>query len=139
MARFRKGQSGNPAGRPKGVRDCRVRYRDMIEPHVPALIERVISLALGGDTRACRLLMDRVIPTLRPQEAPLLPTNCAVAESARPDSLIASMARGELAPDNALTAMSVLLQRARLREIEDLESRLNRLELALEPRDESPQ
>ncbi len=48
MARFKKGQSGNPAGRPKGIKDRRVKYRELLEQHTPALVSKTVELALGG-------------------------------------------------------------------------------------------
>ena len=42
MARFKKGQSGNRAGRPKGIKDRRVKYRELLEPHAQALVKKAV-------------------------------------------------------------------------------------------------
>jgi Family of unknown function (DUF5681) len=67
---FRKGQSGNPAGRPKGIQDKRVNLRKLLEPHAEALVEKAVALALEGDTTALRLCLERLVPAYRAQEMP---------------------------------------------------------------------
>jgi len=49
MAKYRKGQSGNPKGRLKGVVDRRSRYLALIEQHMPDVVSQVVSAALGGN------------------------------------------------------------------------------------------
>lgn len=62
---FKKGQSGNPQGRPAGTGDKRRELRALLEPHAPALIEKAVELALAGDITALRLCLDRIIPPMR--------------------------------------------------------------------------
>ena len=58
---FVKGQSGNPAGRPK---NCGViaELRGSINQHVPEIIERLVKAAKSGDVLAAKLLLERVVP-----------------------------------------------------------------------------
>lgn len=62
MSKFKKGQSGNPGGRPRGVTDRRTAYAGLIEQHIPELIEAAIKMAKAGDVQAMRLCIERVIP-----------------------------------------------------------------------------
>lgn len=62
---FKKGKSGNPKGRPAGTGDKRRELRALLEPHASALIEKAVQMALGGDTTALRLCLDRIIPPMR--------------------------------------------------------------------------
>ena len=65
---FQKGQSGNPAGRPKGSKDKRTELRELLTPHAPALIDKAIEMALDGDTAAMKMCLDRIIPAMRAVE-----------------------------------------------------------------------
>ena len=62
---FKKGQSGNPSGRPKGVKDKRTELRELLEPHAEALVKKAVDLALMGDTSALRLCLERIIPAVK--------------------------------------------------------------------------
>jgi hypothetical protein len=69
--RFKPGQSGNPHGRPKGARNFKTELREELAELVAfregdreitiskqrALIKRIVSSALAGDTRAITNLM----------------------------------------------------------------------------------
>ncbi|CAJ0691643.1 hypothetical protein KXR69_16090 [Ralstonia holmesii] len=49
---FQKGQSGNPAGKPKGAKDKRTALRELLQPHAEQLVQKAVKLALDGDTTA---------------------------------------------------------------------------------------
>lgn len=71
-SQFRKGQSGNPKGRPKGSRNFKTDARDMLKAPVPVkengrtrtvstqmgALLRLREKALSGDTRALNRLLD---------------------------------------------------------------------------------
>jgi hypothetical protein len=40
---FTKGFSGNPAGRPKGIKDKRYRFNEAIESMIPQVLDSVLS------------------------------------------------------------------------------------------------
>ena len=54
MTQFIPGQSGNPAGRPKGARGLRTQRRVMLAEHVPQIVESIKLIALHGDTEDFR-------------------------------------------------------------------------------------
>ncbi len=84
--RFLPGQSGNPAGKQKGLRNYITHERLMLEsalrdyvgdPNQSAKliagIDRVLNIALEGEDKdalsAMKLLLDRVMPAMPPKEA----------------------------------------------------------------------
>jgi len=62
MAKFKKGVSGNPDGRPKGIADKRTELAKLLLPHAEALVAKAVELALAGDPQALRLCIERLIP-----------------------------------------------------------------------------
>ena len=62
-ARFRKGQSGNPSGRPRGARNKTTRAVEaLLDGEAEALTRKAIERALEGDTTALCLCLDRLLP-----------------------------------------------------------------------------
>lgn len=66
---FQSGKSGNPSGRPKGLIDKRSTLRGMLEPHAKDIVEKLVSLAKGGDLTALKLCVERLIPRVRQDES----------------------------------------------------------------------
>lgn len=62
MSKFAEGQSGNPAGRPRGIKDRRVLFAEMLGEHKQALFDKALELALNGNEQMLRLLLDRLLP-----------------------------------------------------------------------------
>src|SRR5690242_17622219 len=63
---FRPGQSGNPAGRPRGSRNrASLEMEGLLEGAVPRLTQQAIDRALEGSDLALRLCMQRILPVLR--------------------------------------------------------------------------
>jgi hypothetical protein len=65
---FAKGESGNPGGRPKKLREVEAAIEAATEPaKVVAVVEKLQELALGGDVHAARVYLDRVLGPVRPE------------------------------------------------------------------------
>jgi hypothetical protein len=126
---WRKGQSGNPKGRPPGVGEV-ARLRAAISAHVPAIIARLVERAtLEGDTQAARLLLERVLPPVKPVAlAEAVPVPAAGSLGERAEAVLAAMAAGETSPDAAEAALAGLATVARLRLVDELEVRVRALE-----------
>ncbi len=66
VTQFRPGQSGNPAGRPKGSRNkTTIAIEVLINGAAPDIANKAIELARAGDTSMIRALLDRVAPQRR--------------------------------------------------------------------------
>src|SRR5438128_11745199 len=68
---FQKGQSGNPDGRPVGIRDKRVALRELLVPHADELVAKVVEMALAGDAAALRICIDRLKPAAKSKDDPV--------------------------------------------------------------------
>lgn len=63
---FKKGQSGNPAGKPKGAGDRRLEIRRMLEARGTEVVETLLDMALvDRDPHALKLIMERISPKPR--------------------------------------------------------------------------
>jgi hypothetical protein len=128
---FAPGQSGNPAGKPKGARHRTTLLAErLMQTDVVEVVHAVINQAKGGDTSAAKLILERIAPVRRGAavqlELPELRTpqdvGGAIAE------LVRAMAEGQITVDEALTVSHVLESRLRAIETIDLDARLSALE-----------
>ena len=130
---FKKGESGNPAGRPRGSVNKNLQVlRDAAEAILPDLIER----AKSGDLEAQKLILDRGTPRLRavsmPEALPLpggTLTNQAKA-------LVALIAQGNLSTTVAAEIAGIITASARVEEVDQLRDELKALRALLEGRRE---
>ena len=127
---FEKGQSGNPEGRPKGIKDKRTELRELLLPHAPELIAKVVEMAKAGDAAAIRICVDRLIPPAKAKDDQVsLPTlTDSLADNSR--EVIKALAMGELTPDEAATVLQALASQVRIIEADEIEKRLAALEQA---------
>lgn len=128
MAQFKKGQSGNPKGKPKGAKDKRTALRELLKPHAPKLVKRAVDLALDGDTTALRMCLDRLVPPL-PAESP------AVEIKAKPDDLakagqaiLGEAFAGKISPSVAQQLLRSLHTHIQVTKVEKVEKRLEAIE-----------
>jgi hypothetical protein len=127
MARFKPGESGNPKGRPR-LSPVQVDLRRQIREAAPGIVARLVELAEGGDTSAMKLALDKVLPSLKPQDETVsLPLGAATpAASAR--LVLEAVGSGQIAPDAGATLLSALAAQARIIEVSELEGRIAALE-----------
>lgn len=126
---FKKGQSGNPKGRPKGTSQA-AKLRHAIQDDLQDIINAMVEAAKMGDTSAAAILLDRAIPKLKPQTPPTQVPRLAKADSLtdKASAVLDAAASGELDPDTALALIGAVSKLARVVEIDDIEKRLTALE-----------
>ena len=133
MARFQKGQSGNPGGRPPGCVNKSLQVlRDAAEAILPSLIER----AKDGDLEVQKLILDRGIPRLR---AVSMPEALALPDGTLTDqakALVALIAEGNLSTTVAAEIAGIITASARVEEIDQLRDEMKALRALLEGRRE---
>ena len=124
---WQAGQSGNPKGRPPGV-SAVTKMRESLAGDVPDILAGLVAAAKGGDVQAARLILERVLPALKPAEqaqALSLP-NGTLTEQGR--AVLASVAAGQLAPGQGAQLLTGIGTLARVVEIDELAKRINKLE-----------
>ena len=127
--RWQPGQSGNPAGRPKGIRDRRSRLTHAIEADLPQLLRTIMDAALAGDMQAAGLILSRLYPPLKAREMPVrFSFDPAGSVADQCEAVIGAMAAGVIPPDVGRTLLDSLSALASAREIETLEQRIAALE-----------
>ena len=137
MAKFPQGVSGNLAGRPRGIPDRRAQFRDLIVSRAPDVIQKIIDAALGGDMTAAKVLIDKILPNIRYSDVPIRLTATGDSLGERGDSAIGAMVGGEISPAQAAQVTAALLNMSKIREVDDLIARIERLEA--QGRDGAPQ
>jgi hypothetical protein len=74
---FRPGQSGNPAGRPKGARNrTTLAAEAILEGEAEALTRKAIELALAGDVIALKLCLERLMRPRKERSVSFLYLQC---------------------------------------------------------------
>jgi len=109
--RFQPGQSGNPAGRPRGSRNKRTILAErLLEDRAGEVTTAALDLAIAGNPIAVRVCMDRMAPRLR--YAPLdvmLPELVTLADvPAAYNAIGQGLACGEIELEQAALLMKIV-------------------------------
>lgn len=128
MARFVKGVSGNPSGKPPGTQHPLSKYRTQLQTALPNIVESLLKQAEGGDLAAIRLVLDKTIPSLKATPLPVDVQINASGEAEAILSVIKSIANGNLCPDSGQQLVTALATLSKVRETSDLVTRLERIE-----------
>lgn len=133
MPDWKPGQSGNPAGRPKGTINASTRLRRLID--VEPILKSLQTAAEKGDTQAARTLLERALPvyrvTAQPVELPGLQDAATLTDKAQ--AVLAAVADGTLAPDLGASLVAAVGQIAKVAELDELARRVAALEGKHEP------
>jgi uncharacterized protein DUF5681 len=128
---FQPGQSGNPAGRPRGSRNrSTMMIAALLDEDGPRLMREAIDRALDGDSLLLRCCVTRMVPVPRgrPVELELAEGKGAGDVLASLAATVRAMAEGTISPLEAADVAVVLEGQRRAIETHDLERRLRRLE-----------
>jgi len=100
----------------------------MLEPHKAALVDKAVELALGGDTQALKLCMDRLIPPIKSVEMPVQAEISGDNLSDQARSVIALADQGEHSIQEITGLMQAISSLARIIDVDELERRITTLE-----------
>ena len=127
---FQKGKSGNPAGRKPGTTPA-TKLKKAIADNMPDILQAMIEQAKAGDVPAAKALLDKVVPSLKPQALPV----SVESESglvAQGEAVINEILAGNIPPDIGSLLITSLSSQSKLIEIEELNKRLERIESLLQ-------
>jgi hypothetical protein len=131
MARFRKGESGNPRGRAKGSRHkATLAALALLEGDLEAITQVCIDKAKDGDLMAVKLILDKLLPNRRERSINLKVPRVKGAQDI-PQALEAVMqavAAGDLTPGEGQALTTMLEAYRKGLEFTTIESRLRALE-----------
>jgi hypothetical protein len=103
---FRAGQSGNPAGKPKGCRNRAGILLDAInDDDLAAIVTTLVTQAKVGDMTAIKILLDRLVPAPRARavelKLPSLADGSCRSKAAALAAVLNAMAAGQIDPAEA--------------------------------------
>ena len=128
---FKAGQSGNPAGRPKGARNkTTLAIESLLDGEAEELTRKVISKAKEGDMTALKLCLDRLAPIRKGRPIDIsLPKVTNAADLAKAGAQVTQhLADGIMTPEEAQAVMATLDSALKLFEAGELEERIAALE-----------
>jgi uncharacterized protein DUF5681 len=128
---FEKGQSGNPAGRPRGSRSrSTIALQDLLERDAESIARTAISMAKNGNIAALRICMERLLPPRRYEPVTLdLPPLEKVADTvAATSAIVTAVAAGDLTAAEAADLAKVVDVHVQALASAALEAHLARLE-----------
>jgi hypothetical protein len=121
--RFQKGQSGNPAGKPKGARHKTTLLAErLMQDDVEKIVNAVVADAINGDMTAAKIILDRIAPVRRSRAFALPAVTCEADKAKAHEAVLDAVANGDLMPgeirdvcrliDRVATIRLVLAQQA---------------------------
>ena len=132
---FQPGESGNPAGRPRGARNKRtLAAESMLDRDGAEIIEKLIGLAKGGDIAAIRMCIERICPKPRDRAVPLdLPPMTTAADAvAAMGAVMQAIGDGDIGAQEAAELAKVVAGFSQTIVTADLEARVAEGERILE-------
>lgn len=131
--RFKRGQSGNPSGRPQGSKNkTTLIAQALFDGEAEALTRKVIELAKDGDMQALKICVDRLCPPIKAQCAKVqidLKNKNTLVDIA--NAFVQAAADGSISPDIAAQLVSSVGTLARIKETDELKIRISALEAAV--------
>jgi len=125
------GQSGNPAGRPRGTRNRATLLAEaLLDGEVDAIVRRVIDGALAGDPVCLRLALERLVPPAKDRPIQLeLPRLASAADAVTAVAAVtASVADGAITPAEGVALAGLVEIHRKTLETAALVARIEALE-----------
>jgi hypothetical protein len=131
MAKWQKGQSGNPSGKPKGCKHkATLAALKLLEGDLKAITKKCVEAAKAGDLAAIKLILDKFIPAARELPVNLkLPKVDGVADIPKAlSAILKAVADGKLTTEQGQSLAAMLEAYRKGIETTELEARISALE-----------
>ena len=96
--KFQPGQSGNPAGRPKGIIDKRWALRKRLDDASETLVDEAIKRAIEGDSGLMRALLGRLVAPAKPETLPAPFTLSGASLTDQANAIMQAVSSGVIVP-----------------------------------------
>lgn len=134
MARFEKGRSGNPAGKPVGTRNRATEVAEkLLAGEIEDVARAVVESAKAGDMTAAKIILDRIAPARKDRSVKInFPTMVGAAGLVSAfDALLKAVAAGEITPSEGHGLANLLEARRKAMETDEFSKRIAALEQAV--------
>lgn len=124
---WKPGQTGNPKGRPPGQSEI-AKLRKLLMTDAPEILAGLVHAAKAGDVQAARLILERVLPPVKPTEQAieLEMTGETLTDQGR--AVLSAVSAGLIAPGQGSQLVAAIGSLARVAEIDELTARITALE-----------
>ena len=126
--RFTHGNRASP-GRPPGKSQATL-LRERLATDLDEILDNLLTQARAGDLQAVRIVLDRVLPALRPVELASELELPASGLAAQAKAVVQAAAAGDLAPGQAAQLVTALAAVGKIIETTELMARIEVLEAA---------
>lgn len=129
--RFKKGQSGNPNGKPKGAKNkSTLAAEALLEGSLEKICRRIEEEAVNGNMQAAKMVLERFLP---PRKDRLIRFDLPEIKNTRDiliasNAIIAAVCRGEISPSEGEALSRVIAVHAQTIENHDFEERVEVME-----------
>lgn len=129
--KFQKGKSGNPYGRPKGMRNkVTILAEALLQTEVEAICRKAIEEAKNGNIHAIKLILDRILPPKKESPIhialPLIQNPADILKATQ--HIVTSVGRGEITPGEGEALSRIIDVHGKAIEMHEFEQRLKSLE-----------
>lgn len=129
--RFKKGQSGNPRGKPKGARhNASLMAEKLFEKDIEIVCNQVINQAKNGNLQAAKIILDRLLPPKKDRPINFkLPFIKNIADAVEAGRLICfAVGNGEITPLEGESLSKIVEIQTKNIKLFDFEIRLHAIE-----------